>query len=157
MLSPLSLPLQGANVRGGWRQRLEQAAPAARPPSLQALGLLRDWGDGLVSSAHVCKHMRYAVLDGSGHPMIQKLGNVSMECSTNHAAAQALMSLMEKCGFGDLITELEGAVASHICLPSDLISCIHNTLPDKFVEVLGADKQNIRAFGGSLSSGTPFR
>ena len=68
-------------LRGGWRQRQAQEdgdADNPAPLSHLAAGLLRDWSDGLISSAKLQEHMGNAVRDGMRHPMILRLANVGV-------------------------------------------------------------------------------
>eukprot|EP00969_Alexandrium_andersonii_P056649 2497577-Alexandrium_andersonii.AAC.1 len=80
MFRPLCSPLQEQVSRGGWRQRLDHAAEAdvIRPPPLQALAFLQEWGDGETSAIRLARLLQHSIDDGEvKHPMVVRLGRVA--------------------------------------------------------------------------------
>ena len=95
---------------------LPPIAPAERVPlSRLAAGLLKSWGEGVLSASELQVHMANAVADGLEHPMVQRLADVG----TGQHAHEGLMALMGRIGVLDLLTPLEGVVCP-------MCSCIHS-------------------------------
>ena len=115
---PLCEPLGNQTPRGGWRQRLAHDGDEVviKPPSLQALALLEEWGDGQTSAIRLAKLMRYGIEDGEmTHPMVVRLGRVAAGNPSTSAAARAIVNLLEECGFPQFITEVPGGVVGDPC------------------------------------------
>ena len=61
-----------------------------------------------------------------------------------------MVRLMEQCGFGRLITEVAAATATHLCMPSTLLRCLHEQAPRKLAETLGADRGVFERFWAGM-------
>ena len=159
MFSPLCVPLFGERLRGGWRQTLDAASQSfVRPPPLVALGHLLDWGDGAVSAMHIGRHFQYNVLDGEvTHPMVHRLAAISSDRESSGNAARKLADLMDTCGFGDLISEGEGRLVTHMVLPSRLIEMLQTKFPTKFATLLGAAESKLQTFWSRFRAHPDFQ
>ncbi len=82
--------------------------------------------------------------------MIARLAQVGANSANLGGAAGAVLSMMDSCGFGRLVTQLHGAAATHVCLPSAMIGCIHDSYPQKFQEIFGIHGRNLGDFWATL-------
>ena len=157
MFGLLCRPFRVDAPRGGFRQRLARPAPAPEPVSDSVLGHLQDWGDGYSSAQHVLRHLRNDLNDDRrlGRPSNAMLRRVVESGgaggpNAGGAAAHGLVTMMEECGFGRMITPLDNALASHVVLPSALLRCIHERHPQKFTEILGAREADLGQFWAGM-------
>ena len=157
MWGTLCAPLQAIRARGGWRQRLGLEGDVPTPaPSRLALGHLQAWGDGDCSSAQLVWHLRHALEDGMQHPMVQRLARCGGDNPTNSRAAIGLVSLVETCGFGDVMTDVHGDVVQKVVLPSSLLALLHTRFSHKFDMLLGTEPGRLERFWGTLRAHSDF-
>ena len=90
---------------------LPPIAPAERVPlSMLAGGLLKSWGEGVLSASELQVHMANAVADGLEHPMVQRLADVG----DGRHAHEGLIALLTEIGVLELITPLDQGSVSHL-------------------------------------------
>ena len=147
MLSLLWRRASQRKRRGGWRQQLRDQSDSDEFPrsgmSSLAAGHLLEWCDGNSSAGRVVKHMRNAEKDGLSHPMVHQVAQAG---EGQHAHA-GLMAMLDRVGFGSLLTPLEGPSAvTWLCLPSALVSNLCKAHTRDFRLRLGAGTDKCRAF-----------
>ena len=122
----------------------------AHQPCRQALRHLLNWGDGLVSATQLALHMRDAILDGEvKHPMVVRIADTA--ATQTGASARRLLTLLETCGFGEMVTPLPGAIVNHFVKPSTLLTSLHNIFPAKFIEIVGAREEHLGKLWGRVA------
>ena len=153
MFTRLCVPLDYQPPRGGWRQRLHHAPAQARPAPLQALGQLRDWGDGLLSAHQVAAHMLQGVRDGEiTHPMVHRLGRLLQNQQDARGIAQRLADMLGECGFDGYMDDTTdpGNIAKTVIYPSQMIRFLRERFPGRFGEILGVDENVLGEFWDGL-------
>lgn len=143
--SPLELP--PTRRRGGWRQRAEAEAAAARdvvaaPISMLAARQLLVWSDGSLSASKLQTIMSDAVSDGLTHPMVQRLSDIK---GGQHANTSLLQLLKEKTAVLDDIREVDH-LGNHLLPPSAIIRRLYAHNPSEFTRILGAERGRVRSF-----------
>ena len=149
MFAHLCIPLHVEAARGGWRQRLNAPAAALpRPPSRQALGMLREWGDGMLSTRQVCWHMHLAVQDGEcTHPMVHRLSQLYNPRRSSSGIATNLVNLLEECEVSTSIVELPpGCICTHMVSPYRILQSISVRHPADFPRIMGLRVELNRRF-----------
>ena len=157
MFAPLCFPLVTHARRGGWRQNLGQAgAQAPRAPSRQALGLLKEWGDGFLSARQVCWHSWLAVQDGEvTHPMLHRLASLYDPTNPHKGVSNRLLSLLEGAALDSCIVPTGGTIVSHMVSPFRLVETLHAQWPGRFSALLGIDEAAILRFWTDMRTSAP--
>ena len=152
MLAPLWSPERAAKRRrtGGWRQQRAREAPDdddTHDMSHLAAGHLLEWCDGVESATQVRDHMRNAIRDRIGHPMVKRFSDIGGSGHNGQHCHQGLMRLLGKCGIHKCITPLPSpSDVSSVLLPSTLIRLLYERYPSMFRIRLGANERMIVKF-----------
>ena len=152
MLAPLLSPERAAKRRrtGGWRQQRAREAPDdddTHDMSHLAAGHLLEWCDGVESATQVRDHMRNAIRDRIGHPMVKRFSDIGGSGHNGQHCHQGLMRLLGKCGIHKCITPLPSpSDVSSVLLPSTLIRLLYERYPSMFRIRLGANERMIVKF-----------
>ena len=130
--------------RGGFRQRLaaEDSEPEEVTRSKLAMGLLQDWADGDMSSAQLQKHASNVVADGTGDPLLQRLGRIG----PGQNAHAGRMGVLSEAGLLGLMTPIQESSWKKCVLPSSWIKHLHANYPRDFRISFGADTRRTREF-----------
>ena len=156
MFNALTRPLDGARAsrRGAWRQQLvheEFVDTSDKGLSKLASGLMLEWSDGILSGTRLWRHCHNAKVDGVTHPMVLRIAACWSE-QTLYRCHSNIVSLLESCGIGQLITKVPGAtLTTHCVLPSTYIRVMQSMYPHEFKLRLGADKRKLKEFWASFS------
>ena len=94
--------------------------------------------------------MGNAVRDKFVHPMLFRLSNLG-----KGTEASDLVSIMCNCGFGTLVSPIDGGNITHMIRPSVLLRWLHDRYPEKFRMHIGADDERVSEFwNGYMASPT---
>ena len=149
MLSGLWQPLERARraIRGGWRQQLAASEDDVVETSISRLAgrQLLKWADGEQAATAVQQVCADAISDGMCHPMVARIAGLG---AGNHAHGDLTSLLSDLTEVPGLIQAAPGAgsVASHLVLPSRIISSLQRFYPDQFKLRLGAEPSKLRSF-----------
>ena len=143
MFAFLCTPLRVQQLRGGWRQRERQVAlmPAERPrpPARQTMSLLRQLGDGQLSSAQVVEIVWQDVEDReTTHPMKHRIA--SLYSPTHVGCAHKLLQLLVDGGVSAPIVDIPSDMFTHFVSPYRLIQVLASTYPEKLEALFGLDE-----------------
>ena len=158
MFSSLCRPIEPLPHAGGFRQREARPVVPDHVPSRAALGHLLDWGDGATSARQLVRHLSNIIADGeTRHPMIRRIVEAGTGGGGGGVAAEALNGLMlNRCGFANLITEVQGAAVTNLCLPSTMLQCIFDKYPRKYHQLMVSSPMPLDQFWDTMRKDASF-
>ena len=120
---------------------LEDDVPIS-PPSKLFGGLVVDWADGSLSAAKLQLQGARGLGDGFEHPIISRLASMGAD---RHAHESLMNLLLNRCGVAAMLNTYPGEAVDHMVLPSTWIKHLA-TYPQKFSQLLGANRPGLRSF-----------
>ena len=151
------LPIHGTNQTGGWRQ---QIAARERTPRGQvsrcpaALGLLQEWGEGILSTVRLHGHCLRLQRqpDYPAHPAIARLAAVGNREGDHNSHTNLVRLLYEELGFQNYIHQMPGdGKCSHTIRPTDMMRLL-SLNPENLKKHFRLNRDAIREFWRALLS-----